>query len=64
MNYKVGDLVKRKRMGNEKRIGIVVGVHEFDVSGLRAWEQGVLICWGDYGAFWTPVRNLEILNES
>jgi hypothetical protein len=64
MNYKVGDLVKRKRMGNEKRIGIVVGVGPMGDASGDSWEQGVLICWGDYGTFWTPVRNLEILNES
>ena len=59
----VGDLVRYKKVHPLKKLGIVVGVNwqKIDSCQLPAYK----IMWnGEYGTFWTRIRDLELLNES
>jgi hypothetical protein len=43
-----------------KRIGIVVDVDRHALTGVPTGRM-VEVAWGDYGTFWDPIANLEIL---
>ena len=59
---KVGDLVRYKYAHRYKKLGVVVGTNwqKTDPCLLPA----VKIMWsGEYGTFWTRIRELEVINE-
>lgn len=61
----VGDLVTYKArpcfpQHKIKRIGIVVDVDRHALTGAPTGRM-VYVAWGEYGTFWDPSPNLEIL---
>ena len=58
----IGDLVRYKLEHPYKKLGIVVGT---DWQKIGSGIPCAQIMWcGEYGTFWTRVRELEVLNES
>jgi len=51
----VGDLVTKQLHLHEKLVGIVVA--------MEACETYFKVCWCNYGTFWTPVKELELIGE-
>ncbi len=60
---KVGDLVRYKLEHPYKKLGIVVGTNWQKIDPRH--PDAVKIMWsGEYGTFWTRVRELEVISES
>jgi hypothetical protein len=53
---KVGDLVTRRLHRHEKLVGIVIG--------MEACETYFKVCWCNYGTFWAPLKELELINAN
>jgi len=68
VGLRAGDLVRWKkpehRTGEfEGKVGIVVEVGELDHLAANKLPLGAYIYWPGKGIYWTPVEQLEIINE-
>ena len=52
---KIGDLVKRTGVNSSGKHGIIIKAE-------ASWDH-FLVCWVDYGTFWTPAHCFEVISE-
>ena len=59
----VGDLVRKKTdtTYHKNLTGVIIEIGWDTGGGVGATCK---VAWGDYGTFWTPIIQLEVINES